>query len=113
MSWQKIWAVRAVTPFTSLADRAAAQRLADYAIKYQKEKYPDMFEVTSRLPVAESIDKSYATTLDLMKTYPDLKGVIGFGSLGPIGAGQAVQKKRAKDKLAVVGIAMRRRLHLI
>jgi len=29
-----------------------------------------------------------------------------FGSLGPIGAGQAVQKKRAKEKVAVVGIAM-------
>ena len=79
---------------------------ADYAVKYQKEKYPEMVEVTSRLPVAESIDKSYATTLDLMKTYPQLKGIIGFGSLGPIGAGQAVAKKRAKDKVAVVGIAM-------
>ena len=79
---------------------------ADSAIKYQKEKYPDMFEVTSRLPVAESIDKSYATTLDLMKTYPQMKGIIGFGSLGPIGAGRAVAKKRAKDKIAVVGIAM-------
>ena len=41
-----------------------------------------------------------------MKTYPQLKGIIGFGSLGPIGAGQAVAKKRAKDKVAVVGIAM-------
>lgn len=41
-----------------------------------------------------------------MKTYPQMKGIIGFGSLGPIGAGQAVQKKRAKDKIAVVGIAM-------
>jgi simple sugar transport system substrate-binding protein len=79
---------------------------ADAAIKYQKQKYPDMHEVTSRLPVAENIDKSYSTTLDLMKTYPDLKGIIGFGSLGPIGAGQAVQQKRAKNKLAVVGIAM-------
>ena len=79
---------------------------ANAAIKYQKEKYPDMHEVTSRLPVAENIDKSYSTTLDLMKTYPDLKGIIGFGSLGPIGAGQAVQQKRAKNKIAVVGIAM-------
>ncbi|AHK18863.1 LacI family transcriptional regulator [Yersinia similis] len=79
---------------------------ADYAIKYQKEKYPEMFEVTPRLPVAENIDKSYSTTLDLMKTYPQMKGIIGFGSLGPIGAGQAVAKKRAKDQIAVVGIAM-------
>lgn len=79
---------------------------ADTAIKYQKEKYPEMHEVTSRLPVAESIDKSYSSTLDLMKAHPDLKGIIGFGSLGPIGAGQAIQQKRAKNKVAVVGIAM-------
>ncbi|MEM6160717.1 autoinducer 2 ABC transporter substrate-binding protein [Erwinia sp. P6884] len=79
---------------------------ADAAIAWQKKKYPDMHEVTSRLPVAESIDKSYATTLDLMRTWPDLKGIIGFGSLGPIGAGQAVKSKRAKNKITVVGIAM-------
>jgi simple sugar transport system substrate-binding protein len=79
---------------------------ANYAIKYQQEKYPAMKEVTSRLPVGENLDNSYSTTLDLMKTYPDLKGIIGFGSLGPIGAGQAVAQKRAQNKLAVVGIAM-------
>lgn len=85
---------------------------ADYAIKYQKEKYPEMFEVTSRLPVAESIDKSYATTLDLMKTYPQMKGIIGFGSLGPIGAGQAVQKNAPKIKSPLSGSQCQHRLHL-
>ncbi|MDX5629934.1 MULTISPECIES: autoinducer 2 ABC transporter substrate-binding protein [unclassified Brenneria] len=79
---------------------------ADYAIKYQKEKYPEMFEVTSRLPVAESIDRSFSTTQELIKTYPQMKGIIGFGSLGPIGAGQALSRKRGGDKITVVGIAM-------
>ncbi len=49
------------------------------------------------MPVAESVDDSRRTTLDLMKTYPDLKAVVSFGSNGPIGAGRAV-KERACEK---------------
>ena len=79
---------------------------ADSAIKYQKEKYPDMFEVTSRLAGGGKHRQILRHHADLMKTYPQMKGIIGFGSLGPIGAGRAVAKKRAKDKIAVVGIAM-------
>ncbi|MCM5516877.1 substrate-binding domain-containing protein, partial [Escherichia coli] len=66
--------------------------------------YPDMHEVTRRMPVAESVDVSRRTTLDLMKTYPDLKAVVSFGSNGPIGAGRAVKEKRAKNKVAVYGM---------
>lgn len=47
---------------------------------------------------------SRRTTLDLMKTYPDLKAVVSFGSNGPIGAGRAVKEKRAKNKVAVYGM---------
>ncbi|EPF0966281.1 substrate-binding domain-containing protein, partial [Klebsiella pneumoniae] len=63
-----------------------------------------MHEVTRRMPVAESVDDSRRTTLDLMKTYPDLKAVVSFGSNGPIGAGRAVKEKRAKNKVAVYGM---------
>nr|WP_245609115.1 substrate-binding domain-containing protein [Vibrio rhizosphaerae] len=79
---------------------------ANLAIAYQKKAYPDMYEVTDRMPVAESIDASYAATNDLMKAHPDMKGIISYGSLGGIGAGQVIKKKRAKDKIAVVGIMM-------
>ena len=40
---------------------------AELLLKYQKEQYPDMHEVTRRMPVAESVDDSRRTTLDLMK----------------------------------------------
>lgn len=79
---------------------------ADLAIAYQKEAYPEMHEVTSRMPVAESVDASYATTNDLMKAHPDMKGIVSYGSLGLIGAGEAIKKKRAKDKINTVGILM-------
>ena len=81
-------------------------RWADIAIAYQKRTYPDMYEVTSRMPVAESIDQAYAATNDLMKVHPDMTGIISYGSLGGIGAGQAIRKKRAKDRISVVGIMM-------
>ncbi len=57
-----------------------------------------MHEVTCRMPVAESVDDSRRTTLDLMKTYPDLKAVVSFGSNGPIGAGRAVKRNGRKIK---------------
>ncbi|WP_159564912.1 autoinducer 2 ABC transporter substrate-binding protein [Budvicia diplopodorum] len=77
---------------------------ADLFVKYQKEHYPEMFEVTSRMPVAENIDDARRTTLDLMKAHPDMKGIVAFGSQGPIGAGRAVKEKRAQGKVFVFGM---------
>lgn len=77
---------------------------ADLFVKYQKEHYPAMHEVTTRMPVSESIDDSRRTTLDLMKAHPDLNSIIAFGSQGPIGAGRAVKEKRAKNKVHVYGM---------
>lgn len=79
---------------------------ADLAIEYQKKTYPEMFEVTSRMPVAESIDASFAATNDLMKAHPEMKGIVSYGSLGLIGAGEAIKKKRAKNKISTAGILM-------
>jgi len=39
----------------------------------------------------------------LLTAYPNLKGIVGFGSLGPIGAAQALREKGLGDKVAVVG----------
>ncbi|HDX0971391.1 TPA: autoinducer 2 ABC transporter substrate-binding protein [Pasteurella multocida] len=77
---------------------------SDLFIQYQKKHYPDMYEVTSRMPVAENIDDARRTTIDLIKAHPDLKAVISFGSQGPIGAGLAVKEKRLKGKLNVFGM---------
>lgn len=77
---------------------------ADLFVKYQKEHYPDMYEVASRMPVAENIDDARRTTLDLMKAHPDMKGVVAFGSQGPIGTGRAVKEKRARGKVFVYGM---------
>src|SRR6476661_3132581 len=79
---------------------------ADAAIAYQKEHYPKMKLVADRFPGADEIDTSYKTTLDVIKAYPNLKGILAFGSNGPIGAGNAVREKRLGQKIAVVGTVL-------
>lgn len=76
---------------------------ADEGIKYAKAKYPDLELVTSRIPCGEDQELSKQKTLELLKTYPDLKGIIGYGSLGPPGAAQALKEKGLAGKVAVVG----------
>jgi simple sugar transport system substrate-binding protein len=76
---------------------------ADVARDYLAEKYPNMKEVTDRIPCGEDADLARTKTLELMKSYPELKTIIGFGSLGPIGAAQAVREKGLNDDFTVVG----------
>jgi simple sugar transport system substrate-binding protein len=76
---------------------------ADEGLKYAAEKYPKLKLVTERIPSAEDQELSRQKVLELIKAYPDLKGVVGFGSLGPPGAAQAVKEKGLEDKITVVG----------
>ncbi len=80
---------------------------ADTAEKYAAMKYPWMKELTARLPTAESVQDSRSAVLDLITTYGNkLDAVIGWGSLGPIGAAQAVAERRLENQIVVVGSAI-------
>jgi simple sugar transport system substrate-binding protein len=76
---------------------------ADEGLKYAAEKYPNLELVTERIPCGEDQELAKQKTLELIKAYPDLKGIVGFGSLGPPGAAQALKEKGLEDKIAVVG----------
>jgi simple sugar transport system substrate-binding protein len=76
---------------------------ADAANAYIAAKYPDMKLVGERYGVAESVDDSRKTALDLMAAHPDLKGFLAFGSQGPIGAGRAIEEKKMIGKIFVLG----------
>lgn len=77
---------------------------ADAAVAYLKETCPDMKQVSERFGVAESVDDSRNTTLDLIRANPDLAGILAFGSQGPIGAARAVEERNLVGKVAVVGL---------
>lgn len=76
---------------------------ADAAIAHIKENYPDMQLVGDRYGVAEDVDASRRTALDLMRAHPDLKGFLAFGSQGPIGAARAVEERRKGGEITVLG----------
>jgi simple sugar transport system substrate-binding protein len=76
---------------------------ADAAIAYQKEHYPKMKLVADRYGVAESVDDSYRTASDAILAHPNRKGILTFGSQGPIGAGRAIKEKGKADTIILVG----------
>jgi len=76
---------------------------ADSAIEYQQEHYPNMTLAADKFGVAEKLDDTMRTTRDLMSKHSDLKGVLAFGSQGPIGAARAVQQRNKTDDICVVG----------
>lgn len=76
---------------------------ADAAIAWLKTNRPDLVLVGDRYGVAENVDDSRSTTLDLIAANPDLKGILAFGSQGPIGAGRAVEERRKTGEIAVLG----------
>lgn len=76
---------------------------AQSAIDYQKQHYPKMKQVGDLFGTGESVDESMRVTNEMMNKYPDFKGMMAFGSPGPVGAGRAVANRNAKDKVCVVG----------
>lgn len=79
---------------------------ADAVVKYLEDNYPNLKRVTSRLEGSESVEQAHDKTLEVMKAYPDLKGIVYIGSLGGIGGAQAVEEKGAQDKMAVIAMSL-------
>lgn len=76
---------------------------ADAANAYIKANAPGMTLVGDRYGVAENVDQSRSTALDLMRAHPNLKAFLAFGSQGPIGAARAVAEKHMEGKILVLG----------
>jgi simple sugar transport system substrate-binding protein len=79
---------------------------ADVGIEYAKSQYPGLELVTERIPCGEDQELSRQRTLELLQAYPNLKGIVGFGSLGPPGAAQALRERGLIDAVAVVGTVL-------
>lgn len=75
-------------------------------LEYAKTKYPNLKLVTDKVPSDEKQQIAYQKALELIKAYPNLKGIIGISTPAPIGAAQAVQEKNLQDKISVVGTAL-------
>lgn len=56
---------------------------SDAAVAYQKEHYPNMKLVADYVESNENQDTAKTKTQELMKTYPNLKGIIGCSVIDP------------------------------
>ena len=77
---------------------------ADASEKYAAEKYPGLKLVAPRFPVGEDRELSRQTALDILKTYPNLKGFITYGSQGAPGVSLALRELGLTNKIAVIGV---------
>jgi len=115
----KVWGAHSFEKFAKLMDSEGEFALfvgglevqfhndwADAALEVQKAKYPNMKLVTDRIPCGESIELAFTRTNELMKAYPNLKGITGIGSLGPIGAAEALKAKNMAGDIIVTGSVM-------
>ena len=78
----------------------------DGGIARQQEKYPRMNLVTGRIEEYDNQNLAYEKVKELIKAYPDLRGIQGSASTTAAGAGLAVEEKGLQDKIAVVGCGL-------
>ncbi|MGP9808181.1 substrate-binding domain-containing protein [Halomonas sp. AOP12-C2-37] len=77
---------------------------ADAAVNWLDENCAGLAQAAERFGVAESVDDSRNTTLDLLRAHEDLAGIMSFGSQGTIGAARAVKERGLEGDVAVMGL---------
>ncbi len=78
----------------------------DWAMKEVEENYPNLNLVTEKVPTNEKQQEAYQKTLDLLRAYPDLKGIMAFSTVAPLGAAQAIEERGLEGEVALVGTAL-------
>lgn len=87
---------------------ASHNEWADGGVSYQEENFPDM-ELLSAEPRVESQDDgevAYQTAKELLKKYPDLKGIMGTSSFDAPGVARAIEEAGLTGKVFTSGTGM-------
>ncbi|MRR33048.1 autoinducer 2 ABC transporter substrate-binding protein, partial [bacterium] len=77
----------------------------DCANTYAEKNYPNL-KFVARYDSKEDIEVAYNTMKDVLKTYPDVKGVLGAAAGDVVGAGRAIEEAKLSDATAVVGTSI-------
>ncbi|MBN1507387.1 MAG: hypothetical protein JW955_11105 [Sedimentisphaerales bacterium] len=64
-----------------------------------------MVLVTEQIEEYDNQNVAYEKTRELIRAYPDLRGIQGSASTPAAGAGLAVEEKGLQDRIVVVGTA--------
>lgn len=79
---------------------------ADAAIAYQQANYPNMKLVTDKIETKDDQQIAYQRTQELLRAYPNLKGIEGSASTDVAGAGLAIEEAGLEEQIAVVGTSL-------
>lgn len=71
-----------------------------------KAKFPGLKKATNRIEELENQQVAYQKTLELLKTYPDLKAIMGSAMSTVPGAAQAITEKGLIGKVAAFGTCL-------
>lgn len=78
----------------------------DGAIAYQKEKYPNMVLVGDKNETFDDQQKAYEKAQEVLRAYPNIKGMQGSASTDVAGIGLAVEERGIGDKTCVFGTSL-------
>lgn len=69
----------------------------------QQEQYPNMRLVTGKIEYYENQNIAYAKTKKLVTSYPNLRGMLGFGVASIPGASRAIDEEKHSEQVKIVG----------
>ncbi|WP_102108983.1 autoinducer 2 ABC transporter substrate-binding protein [Oceaniglobus roseus] len=78
----------------------------DGAIAYQKEKYPNMTLVGDKNETFDDQQQAYAKAQEVLRAYPDIKGMQGSASTDVAGIGLAIEERGLEDQTCVFGTSL-------
>jgi simple sugar transport system substrate-binding protein len=79
---------------------------ANAALAYQKANYPNMKLAADFVESNEDHNTAYTKTQELLKTYPNLRGIIGCSVIDPAGAALAVEEAGKIGQVFVIGTSV-------
>jgi simple sugar transport system substrate-binding protein len=87
---------------------ASHNEWADGGVAQQKAKYPKMklLEAEPRVESQDDGETAYQTAKELLKKYPDLKGIMGTSSFDAPGIARAIDELGLKGKVFTAGTGM-------
>lgn len=78
-----------------------------FGIQYAQTRYPNLRLIADPFPTDEKQDIALSTTKDIIRAYPNVKGLFCVSTPTPIGAGLAIRELGLQNKVSVVGSAVK------
>ena len=74
----------------------------DAGQKYAQVEYPDLNLVSIPVPTDEDEEKAYEITLELLDSFPNLKGILGYSTPTAPGCARAIRERGRQEDIVLV-----------